>query len=114
VIEQLDFLQTSAPLATPRQRAHRRDASTSLKAATKFHAKIESQGGQVLQLIQRYSGRTAYELALKAAVTEAKIEWWRSLICKRAPELATKGLVRRGAARVCEFKGTEQATWWSV
>lgn len=108
--EQLDIFAT--PLAQPRQRAHRRDAPTSFKAAAKFHARLEGQGGEVLALIRKYPGRTAYELAEKAAVTEAKVDWWRSLICKRAPELERKQFVYRGRARECLLKGTYQTTWY--
>ena len=66
---------------------------------------IKTQRAAVLRQVRLTPGSTASEIA--RAIGHAT----NHVSCRRLPELETKGLVKRGAPRVCRVTGYRAATW---
>jgi hypothetical protein len=95
-------------------RARATDPPTSHEAAERNAAGLGKQLQAVLDLIRRYPGHTACELAKRAATTEADYVRLRFAISRRAAELKADGLIRSGTARVCTVAGSRQTVWYAL
>jgi len=65
-----------------------------------------AQASVVWNVVRANSGMTARELS----TVGEKLD--HAVIHKRLPELAHKGLIRKGRARKCNVSGRTAATWW--
>lgn len=100
------------PVETPAARTT--DPETSHIAAeqiTKIGTRARHQR-EVLELLNRCDGRTSAELAELAQRCAGLSHLDRHAVARRLPELATAGLVRRGATVVCKANGTKATSWW--
>ena len=89
--------------------SHSHDPLTSDLAAEQLrrsgrHKNIKAA---VLAALRQHDGSTSGELG----------RWLgqdRLYAARRLPELEAEGLVKKGEARVCGFKGSKCVTWWVV
>ena len=82
------------------------DTSREAEAELKSSGKLGAQCEHVLEIVERYQGRTSAELAWLGDLL-------RHLVARRLPDLEKRGLVRKGDARKCRQNGTNAITWWS-
>lgn len=87
----------------------RTDPATS-KMAAERHIRSgahHNQSARVLMAVLDAPGSTSGELADRMGLDRHKP-------ARRLPELASEGLVARGARRACRVLGTQAVTWWPV
>ncbi len=93
------------------------DPSTSHMAAVR-HTKLNlsKRRKQVLELVQKYPGKTQGELARLMLYKHPglPINVCAATPHKRLPELEELGLVRRGDKRRCDDSSYMSATWWPL
>lgn len=95
------------PLFSAAGGARRSDPDSSHQAADAAERSglARQQREQVLALVRAYPGRTSAELAALSPNLN------RYQVARRLPELAERGLVRRGPPRTCCATGSACITW---
>ncbi len=87
--------------------AHRGDPVTSYKAGDRAikSERLKGQMRLVAMGVTRWPGRTSAELAVVIGLN-------RYDTARRLPTLQHRGLVKKGASRLCKTCGSECVTWW--
>jgi len=83
------------------------DPLSSYQAGERAHktSRYKNLMKAILRTVQQYPGNTSAEIA-------AILQVDRHATARRLPELARRGLVYRGAERVCRVTHSRCLTWW--
>ena len=96
-------IQIAFDLASPR--ARNTDPASSHEAAQRQRrGRANSDGMIVLACVRTMPGATSAELAAFYGLE-------RHVVARRLPDLAERGLVKRGEIRKCRAHGTNAVTW---
>lgn len=92
---------------------HTHDPETSREAATRMRVSGRKalHVGMVLEMVRRSPGRTAVELWASATPAEANELTEMQEVRRRLVDLERLGKVKKGNARHCSIRGTNQTTW---
>ena len=120
---QVDWIGESARASSglladlPRARSTDPETSHMAAEAVKESGQLRYTQRASLELVHRFPGRTAVELAQRAGGLPDRrgrvrdVAWWRIELSRRLPELAPVH-VKRGKPRVCSVNGNCQTTWY--
>lgn len=88
-----------------RHRARSTDPGTSHRAAEEIRSSLGELIHTAANLVSRYPGSTATELAQHGGYPDPRV------INRRLSEAEKVGLIRRGEARICRVTGRRALTW---